>query len=1014
MSIEILKALMELFALIVKQDGGMLKSERDFVLRFLEKQLGTDDVTEYINLFDSLAGEISSESSKVSLTVPSVRDSVKILNICKKINKTLNQEQKVVVLLRLYELVNSDKQFTEQRMNIITTVSEVFRISAEELDTIEQFVRADSADAIKSSSILIISPDDPQCEMCLKLKSGYSGTSIFILRIESVDLYFIKYNSSDQLFLNGLPISSSIIYTLAKGSSVKSNSGRPIYYSNVAAWFLSEVQFEKISFTLTNVNHKFPDGNPALSNINFSESEGKLIGIMGSSGTGKTTLLNIMAGITDPSSGTVTINGFNLADHPDELEGVIGFVPQDNLLIEELTVFENLYFAAALCFRHKTKSDLTGLVDKTLQTLGLYDKRDLVVGSHMNKVISGGQRKRLNIALELIREPSILFLDEPTSGLSSADSSNVLDLLRELTLKGKLVITVIHQPSSDIYKMFDKIMFLDQGGKLVYYGNPIEAITYFKKLAGQIKGDVGECPTCGVVNPEQIFNIIETEVIDEFGRYTGKRKIKPAEWENEFNSSYPFTPVEEVNSPPPSNLKRPNWFKQFTIFISRDVSSKLSNKQYLALTLLSAPALGYILSFIVRYIADPSSNIYVFRENENIPTYIFMSLIVVLFLGLSLSAEELFRDRKILKREQFLNLSRSSYLVSKIFVLTLIAAFQSFLFLIIANNVLEVRGMFFEYWLALFATALFANLLGLNISTAFNSAVTIYIVIPLLMIPMMVLSGAMFPFDKINRKIGSVESVPMIAEIMPTRWTYEALMVCQFTKNEYYKIVYDWKKTSSVSDFNTIYRIPAIRDALNKTVQRLREGTLDEANSNSLKLVENEVISLGKTNLAEPFSRVDELVPSKFNLFVAQEVSDYLDIMTTIYLKLGNDADNRLDRFTLANIEKLDTLYNRYHNDRLEEIVRKVYEKNKIVTYNNKLIQVIDPVFFDPDPKGMLNFRAHYFSPKKYFAGKYFDTFYFNIALVILTSLFLYILLYFNILKRVIDLTDKIRITKKQ
>src|SRR5690606_10976686 len=119
---------------------------------------------------------------------------------------------------------------------------------------------------------------------------------------------------------------------------------------------------------------------------------------------------------------------------------------------------------------------------KMLLTLGLADSRDLKVGNPLEKTISGGQRKRLNIALELIREPSVLFVDEPTSGLSSRDSENIMDLLKELALKGKLVFAVIHQPSSDIFKMFDKLIIMDTGGYPIYYGNPVDSIIYFKKL----------------------------------------------------------------------------------------------------------------------------------------------------------------------------------------------------------------------------------------------------------------------------------------------------------------------------------------------------------------------------------------------------------------------------------------------------------------------------------------------------------------------------------------------------
>ena len=132
----------------------------------------------------------------------------------------------------------------------------------------------------------------------------------------------------------------------------------------------------------------------------------------------------------------------------------------------------------------------------------------------------------------------MLFVDEPTSGLSSRDSENVMDLLRELALKGKLVFVVIHQPSSEIYKMFDRIIFLDLGGYMIYHGNPVEAVMYFKRMDEQINAEIGECPTCGNVYPELIFNIIEASVVDEFGNYTGARKVPPERWEELYHKHH--------------------------------------------------------------------------------------------------------------------------------------------------------------------------------------------------------------------------------------------------------------------------------------------------------------------------------------------------------------------------------------------------------------------------------------------------------------------------------------------
>ncbi len=1005
MSEEILRALMELFALIVKQDGGILLNERSYVSDFLKKQLSIDSVNEYLALFDGQAGPVLQRHAEKNPSPPSVKDSVKILGICKKINRTLNQEQKVVVLVRLFELVNSDRQFTLQRMNIINTVAEVFRISPVEFAIIEQFIKNDDPENLKNPAILALMPGDEECSISRKMITGYKDSKIFILRVESVDLYFVRYISGDQIYLNGLPIRSGNIYTFAKGAALKSLHGHSIYYSDISSNFLSGFNIHKISFTVEDLTFNFREGQAAVDKINFSVGEGNLIGILGASGSGKTTLLNLISGIQKPTFGSVKLNGLDVFKDSGRLDGVFGYVPQDDLLIEDLTVFENLYFAACQCFRNKTRQELSLLVDKTLTTLGLFEKRELRVGSPFNKVISGGQRKRLNIALELIREPLVLFLDEPTSGLSSRDSENLMDLIRDLTMKGKLIFTVIHQPSSEIFKMFDKVIILDHSGLMAYFGNPVDAVIYFKTLDAQINSEIGECPSCGNVNTETIFNIIESQVVNEFGQYTEKRKVQPGEWSNLFNLKFPFTKIPEVTEAPDSNLQRPGPFIQFLIYLNRDLRSKIANHQYVLLTLLEAPILGFILSFIIRYIPDPGSDIYSFSENENIPIYIFMSLIVALFLGLTISAEEIFRDRKILKREHFLNLSRNSYLFSKVVILILISALQTLLFLLIANPILAIKGMFFQYWITLFTTSFCANMIGLNISASFNSAITIYIVIPLLIIPMMLLSGAMFPFDKLNRTVGSVEKVPFIAELIPTRWTYEALMVTQFKDNRYSRLEYDKEKDTyyslekkiSEAEFNKIYRIKTLRDALG---------------SGNLVLLRNELTNMVKYNHVPEFQYSSSLTQEKFNGVVADSVSDYLDRLDRIFSRISNKANDVRDRFYKLNQTKLKKLEGEYYNYKLLEIVTKPYERKKILIHNNSIVQNTDMIYLDTFNGGLLDFRTHFYAPYKYIFGMKTDTFVFNITLVLLSSILLYIMLYFELVSKLVLFFENIKIRK--
>ncbi|SFE28971.1 ATP-binding cassette domain-containing protein [Thermophagus xiamenensis] len=1016
MSEEILKALMQLFGLIAKQDGGVESNETEYVRTFLKHQLNSEAVEEYYKLFlkytaDSRVGR--GEEGKIRLT--SMKDSVRILGICKKINKQLNREQKVVVLVRLYELVNADHKFTEQRMAIINTVANVFKLSDQEISNVENFVIHNDPGKLDFGNLLMAKEEDPGFKEAKFIHTPGLDGAIIILRVKSADLYFMRYTGDQEIFLNGLVIDKRRIYLFPNGSFIKVPKGKPIYFTDVVGHFMTDTNTPRITYEVKNVEYRFKSGDIGIRNIEMAEEQGKLIGIMGASGAGKTTLLNVLSGIETPTKGQVLINGYDLHRDAEKLEGVIGLIPQDDLLIEELTVFENLYYNAKLCFKDKSEEEIHQLVDDTLKSLGLYDRRHLKVGSPLNKMISGGQRKRLNIALELIREPAILFVDEPTSGLSSRDSENVMNLLRELALKGKLIFVVIHQPSSDIFKMFDKMYILDTGGYPVYYGNPSESLIYFKRLDAQINSDVGECPTCGNLNPELIFNIIDSNVIDEYGNYTDQRKVSPEEWHEQFKKNIQIPQVKTVHDTPPKSLNIPSWFNQFKIYTLRDFFSKISNTQYILLNLLEAPLLGFILSYLVRYIADPSSNVYIFRENENIPPYIFMGIVVALFFGLIISAEEIFKDAKILKREAFLNLSRSSYLMSKILILFAISAIQMVLFVWVANTVLGIKNMYFEFWIALFTISAFANILGLIISASFNSIITIYILIPLLMIPQMVLGGAMFTFDKLNKDFSSPDVVPVIAEFMPSRWIYEGLMVHQYKHNNFKKNIFDVEMRESMADFKQVYYIPTLRDIVSETQRYLNgdENISSEQFKSNIELLRNEISREMKRVPSIPFNNLNQITPDQFSDKTVVDINNYLDRILKYYQNEFFKANSTKEQFLTANInanrEKFERIRDDYFNESINDIVRKVFDKNKILREDDHLIQMVDPIYQKPEPSNYLDFRTHFFAPAKYFAGHFFETLWFNIAVVWVLTILLYIVLYFDLLKKGLNFAGRFK-----
>jgi len=1072
MSEEILKALMQLFAIIAKQDEGVVLQEEKFVRIFLASQLSKSQVEEYMDLFIKHSEkEEKKRKKKEGKEDPSGQvkmvDSVRVMGICRKINKTLNHKQKVIVLARLFELVNVEKKLTEQRMEIISVVADAFNLTSKEYKEIENFVIQDDYRELDSESVLIINDKEHTHAKSQHILSESLHGSVLILQIKSADLYFLKYTGKQDVFLNSTNVYNNRVYLFAPGSVIKLPKGKPVHYSDVVARFMQDLEISRLSFIVKDLQYRFKTGDVGVRDVSFSVDHGKLVGIMGASGSGKTTLVNTLSGITTPSSGEVRINGINLHHNHGELEGVIGYIPQDDLLIEELTVFQNLYYNAKLCFKDKNDEDLTKLVIKTLKDLGLYDKKDLKVGNAMNKTISGGQRKRLNIALELIREPSILFVDEPTSGLSSRDSENVMELLSELTQKGKLIFVVIHQPSSDIYKMFDRMLILDQGGYLVWYGNPVDAVVHFKTLDNQVNADVGECRVCGNVTPELIFDIIEAEVVDEFGRYTEQRKILPQEWEKHYLEGVPKEDVEEIQDEPPATLNIPNWFKQFKIFLTRDVLSKISNTQYIVLNLLEAPLLGFILAFLIRYIADPNSSVYIFFDNENIPPYIFMSIVVALFLGLTVSAEEIFRDRKILKREKFLHLSRSSYLTAKIVILTSISAIQAFLFVIIGNTILDIPGMYFAYWIVLFSIFVFANFMGLNISSAFNSAVTIYILIPLLMIPQMALGGAMFSFSKLNRLIGSVDKVPLIADMMASRWAYEGLMVYQFKENKFEKQYFNYDQVKSTSNFIQDKLIPKLSESI-EAIEIVREENEGKNNTDSVNKVvayelallkheipkgNREIIKLTdklrdfkngkngkKINFDVFYNNFDVLASDdqtvKDSLFVPDNLinalnvktydveehgyalMDYLEKWKDFYLAVYSSANELRENLITYQDDKKPGYYikfrNKYHNEHLDDIVRNIYEKNKILRFNEKLVRQEEPIYLEPDDSDFIGFRSHFYAPHKYFMGHSFSTFWFNIFVIWAMSILLYIPLYYDHLRKIIEFFGDFKFRKKK
>jgi ABC-type multidrug transport system ATPase subunit/ABC-type transport system involved in cytochrome c biogenesis permease component len=575
---------------------------------------------------------------------------------------------------------------------------------------------------------------------------------------------------------------------------------------------------------------RFRSSDTALDNLTFSIERGEMVCVMGASGCGKSTLLRALAGQFPPVAGEVLLNQRSLYGNLDSLLQYITYIPQYDAFDEQLTIEENLRFAAAIRAPHLSRRERQRRIDSKLAELGLNERRREVVGGSHTKVLSGGERKRLNIGLDMVSTADVYLFDEPTSGLSSKDSEHVIEIIRGMA-HNKIVLVTIHQPTSKIFQMFQKALLLDKGGKLVFFGTPTEMLAYFAEAEHeQLFGtELGGCQACGTTRPEFVFDVLETPLRDlsgdliyeenNRGQLVPARRFSPEYWRDKFEA---YRLMREVKQPVSSRTPVPagpesrstlpprltgweglRWrdeVAQFLVLLQRSFISKLRNKANLVITLLAAPALAFLIGFVYRY---SESEHYDFASAFHIPVYLFLSLVVAMFLGLTNSVDDIIRDRAVLLRERNLNVRLGYYVVAKALTLGVFAVIQCMLFTLVGDSLLEVRGMFWIIFTALFLTTMSGVAIGLLVSALVNDSKTGVLIIPVVLIPQLILAGAFTKYEEMNRNLDFIHSihewfdrhpesameprsdlqVPTICEFIPMRWSYEGIIFAQAKLN---------------------------------------------------------------------------------------------------------------------------------------------------------------------------------------------------------------------------------------
>lgn len=575
-------------------------------------------------------------------------------------------------------------------------------------------------------------------------------------------------------------------------------AGRPLY--EIEAWDL----FLEV-----------PDrDNPAemkvlLDHVSFKARPGDMIALMGPSGAGKTTLLLALNGYLPPTSGQVRINGEDLYLIYDNLRGSIGYVPQDDIVHPELTVFEAVRYSAR--FRlppDYTDEEIDRRVDETLSQLGLEQVRNLQIGKPEKKVLSGGQRKRVNIALELVTDPVILFLDEPTSGLAADDTTALITLLSDLAKKtGKTIVMTIHQPAKDEFEKFNLALMLGYGGVPMFFG-PTAPDAY--RFFGSWNERHGKP---AIDNPRDMFDMLNQReqpifeamrARDPNAQRAQARHAAAKEWNREFydNRNPTFQKMysgnRAVGTEPTTRGVPSRGAKtkgQLGLLLSRYAKVKLRDVGGTAIMLLQAPIIGALLALVFGGQKDAipywclgalqelqrkagsaaSEGTNALAAMDPTPDHtaaIFFVVVAAVWFGTSNAAREIVSETAIYRRERMVNLGLFNYVFSKYLLLSLFCVIQCTLLLGIVFFALGFNGgpeAFLHQLAVMIVTSMNAAAVGLLLSSVVTSSEAAMALTPIALIPQVVLGGLMVPMT-------TNPTLKWLMMAIPARWGFQGVV----------------------------------------------------------------------------------------------------------------------------------------------------------------------------------------------------------------------------------------------
>ena len=581
------------------------------------------------------------------------------------------------------------------------------------------------------------------------------------LRRTADGIYVEDLGSRNGTFVNGERISGKTLI----------RPGQEIGLGSFRFQFLEDGGLVKREYTgnvtieVCGVAVNAPTGDPLLDPISLTIFPSELIALMGPAGAGKTTFLKSLNGYTPPAAGRVLFNGADLYQFYDRFRTQMSYVPQDDIVHAQLTVREALYFSAKL--RTDLKDEEIGQrIDKVLEGLGIPDKKNTVIGSPEKKVLSGGQRKRVNIAMELINDTPVIFLDEPTSGLSSYDAEGVIQMLKALSKEGKTIITTIHQPSTEIFRQFDGLIMIgrDRGGRgaLAYFGpaHP-ESIEFFDPDAVKaLRRTSGAEP-----GPELLLSGLKKRTTAEWAAaYTQSRFSRL--YVTDRSGKIPSTPAEHHSSKREGRGFGPG---QWWTLVRRNVILKVRDRAQVIILLIQAPLFAVLVGGVFgRLKVEPPVELKGMALKA--PGIEFLLVVAAIWFGCNNAARDIVGEWTVYQRERMVSLKLPSYVLSKLTVAALLCFFQCSVLLGIVRLMCDLKGDFLQTLGVLYLASLVGAALGLCVSAVAPTTEAAIAMLPLILLPVIALGGGIHTIRDMP------EPMPRIAQVVPSRWAFEAIL----------------------------------------------------------------------------------------------------------------------------------------------------------------------------------------------------------------------------------------------